>query len=246
LLPVSPAAIFLSPHYDDVCFSLGQTARDHGAGHLINIFTHCNHVAVSSELPRDREELARVVTQMRAEEDRQFSEDCGLTRCDLQLSEATVVGLQPSDFSNIEGEVEQVEEKLVGLLLSQLHGSGHPTAALYCPMGMGRHRNHLSTFLVIIKRYAALRARARIFFYEELPYASNVRFREEGLQRLAHYFPQAKLERHIRSLTTDEFRNKLRWVGLYKSQHSGPVLESRLIPADPLNPAAHEAYWEVL
>jgi len=38
--------IFLSPHHDDICFSLGHLAG-RGGGDLVNLFTRSQYVAVA-------------------------------------------------------------------------------------------------------------------------------------------------------------------------------------------------------
>jgi hypothetical protein len=227
----------LSPHYDDICFSLGMTAKTGDGGHLVNIFTQCNYTAAPGPSSTDE------VTKIRDTEDSRFAAQCKLTRHALGLPEATVLGLNPFDLENIQQEVERLEKPLTDLIFAIAEEA--PETEIYCPLAVGRHRNHISVFLTIIKAYGALRKKSRIFFYEDLPYASHPGARDEALKRLAYYFPPSNLARHVHQLTHSEFDEKIELVSLYKSQHSGPAAANRFIPADPQAPFPHEAFWEV-
>lgn len=207
-------------------------------GHLVNIFTRSNYTAGG---------LASLdeVTKMRGAEDAVFSATCSLHGHDLGLSDAPVLGLTPFDLKDIDREVDEVDRSLMPLLLSLLDGGGADNAEVYCPLAVGRHRNHLSVFLSVVRAWAALQEKARIFFYEDLPYASNIESRKEAVQRLLHHFPQKKFLRHANQMTEDEMNRKLELASIYKSQHAGPVVKGNFIPAEPLTPFPHEAFWEM-
>ncbi len=203
----------------------------------MNVFTQCNYT--TSSVPASVDEI----TSIRDAEDSEFAARCKLTRHTLGLPEATVLGLDPFDLDNIQQEVEQLEKPLIGLILSL--AAEMSETEIYCPLAVGRHRNHISVFLAVIKTFNALKEKSRIFFYEDLPYASHPGARDEALKRLAYYFPPSSLTRHVNEMTPHEFDEKMELVSLYKSQHRGPAIAGRFIPADPQAPFPHEAFWEV-
>lgn len=225
-------AVYLSPHYDDICFSLGMTAQRRGGGQLVNVFTTSNYL--DGKLAP-----AEQVTPIRDAEDRAFAEASGLERHNLGLAEATVEGFHPFDLAGIEKEVDALEQPLIGLL------QGMAATKIYCPLGVGRHRNHLSVFLAVVKSFATLREKATIYFYEDLPYASCPAPRMEALKRFAYYFPNNSVSRQATILKPDETAKKMALVGLYKSQHPQGIRQEEFSPADPQTPVPHEGYWEV-
>ena len=228
--------VYLSPHYDDSAFSLGMTAKSGNGGHLINIFTLCNYTAASVPSSADQ------VTKIRDAEDRVFAARCNLERNTLGLPEATVLGLNPFDLTDIQQEVEHIEQPLMDII-QELTKKAAETE-IYCPLAVGQHRNHMSVFLAVVKNSDVLRKKSRLFFYEDLPYASHPAAREEALKRLAYYFPPSSLMRHVHELDQDEFSEKMALVSLYKSQHSGAPEAARFIPADLRLPFPHESLWE--
>ena len=225
------AALYLSPHYDDVCFSLGMTARESG-GLLVNVYTLSNYM--DGELGPTAE-----ITKIREAEDSAFAAACGLQRHNFGFSEATVQDLGPFDLTRIEEDVDALEEPLIDFLLAR------GGADIYCPLAVGRHRNHISVFLAVVKAYAALRPASKIYFYEDLPYAAQPVLRSEALQRLAYYFPGKALSRHAHQLDDSEMKQKMALVEMYKSQHPEPATAQKFTPAEPATPFPHEAFWEV-
>jgi hypothetical protein len=185
-----------------------------------------------------------VVTKIRHAEDSVFVERCLLQEHSLGLSEAPVLGLEPFDLNGIELEVDLLEKKLMPFVYLLLGNNARNDWEIYCPLAVGQHRNHLSVFLFVIRSYETLRKKAKIFFYEDLPYASNKEFRKEAIKRLISYFPQGNVLRHANQMSEDEMDEKMDLVSLYKSQHSGPPLRNKFISAEPSTPFPHEAFWE--
>ncbi len=212
-------------------------------GHLINIFTNCNYttaVDLSSQPPS-----TDMVTKIRDAEDKVFADKCGLTTHNLHLSEATVLGFSPFDLGEIEHEVELLDNRLVPFLLEIIKKQKKSNVQIYCPLAIGRHRNHISVFMSIVRAYETLGTISKIYFYEDLPYASQIESRKEAIKRLAYYFQQSGMSRHANQLTHEEMNKKLEFISLYQSQHAGPVARQHFFPAEPLTPFPHEAFWEV-
>ena len=104
-------AIFLSPHNDDVCFSLAGLAERTG-GDLVSIFTLSEYVASPIPLPTDRARRMAAITALRREEDTRFAQAAGLVRHDLALAEPPVTGLGPFEHTRIGEEVSLLSRRL--------------------------------------------------------------------------------------------------------------------------------------
>jgi len=234
--------IFLSPHYGDACFSLSVAAQS-GGGHLVNIFTQGEHVEIPLPAFRDRQEKIRYVTALRAEEDRQFADACGLERHDLGLEEPSLLAIDSGDFSNLRREAERVGTALSDLLNSQSAGGAPDKPALYCPMGIGGHRNHASVLLAVLAALPRLQGRYEICFYEDLCDASEPVVRNRGLGRFLDLLGVRRLTRRAFTLDSDALAAKMRLVGLYASRLASVPDPGQFTcaAAEPAGP--HEAVW---
>ena len=103
--------IYLSPHHDDVCFSLGHLACQTG-GTLLNAFTISHYTAAPVDLPQGRDARIGFVSDLRRQEDLRFAETAGLSRHDLRLSEPPVLGLKPFDPAGMDLEVQDLTARL--------------------------------------------------------------------------------------------------------------------------------------
>jgi len=237
--------IYLSPHHDDVCFSVGHLASETG-GALVNAFTQSVYVAARMDLPADPDARLAAITELRRQEDLRFCSAAGLTRHDLGLPEPPVLGLNPFDLTGLTEEVDRLSTKLIPCLLDLLPGGSDPqSAALYCPMGIGGHRNHLSMLLALRQAYEMLGRRCAVFLYEDLHYASDAGTRERGLALAAKVFTGFQLSPIVMALDATATERKMRWVGLYASQHAQPPRVTDFIPASGLSPGPHEIVWRV-
>ena len=237
--------IYLSPHHDDVCFSLGHLASRQG-GEIVNIFTRSQYVALNLPLPFDPEERTEAISAIRLQEDLAFMRAAGLNRHDLALEEPSLIGYQPFELANLETAVARTSKRLIPFLLGLLPSGGDPRAVnLYCPMGMGGHRDHLSTLLAVRGALDQLRSRCTLHLYEELHYASAPRAREAGLKLAAQIFAGADLAPSLHVMSANEAACKMQLVGLYASQHPETPQPAKFTPASPLRPTLHEIVWHI-
>ena len=237
--------IYLSPHHDDICFSLAATVQRRRGGQLVNLFTRAEHVLARTRLPRNREARVREVTRLRTTEDQEFAAESSLTRHDLMLDEPALLGIHAFDTTNLDPEIKLLQGPLMELLQGFFLRQGPAGSALFCPMGIGGHRNHLSTLIAVAENLPRLKRSCRIFLYEDLPYASNPVARARGVARALKIMRGEPLARLILPLSSEAFTEKLRSVGLYASQHPGPPPASSFIPAAPDVTGPHEALWRV-
>ena len=237
--------VYLSPHHDDVCFSIGLRASRLG-GDLVNLFTRSRWVAAKMDLPADDDARIDVVSRRRREEDQRFASAAGLVRHDLGLREAPLVGHGPFDLADLDADVSALSASLLPYLLAMLPSDSSPDAAsLYCPMGIGGHRDHVATLLAVRDAYDALRHRCTLFLYEDLHYASALRARDAGLKRAGEIFAGSRLRPIVDALGPQDAQRKMQWIGFYASQHPDPPRAEAFAPASGMAAGLHEIVWQV-
>jgi hypothetical protein len=237
--------LYLSPHNDDVCFSIGCLASRAG-GELVTLFTQSRYVAVDMDLPAGDAARAEVITQLRREEDQRFANAAGLARREFAFQEPPIAGRRPFDLADLDVEIAALSAELIPFLSARLLDQGDPGAAnLYCPMGVGAHRDHLTTLLAVRRAYDLLRPRCTVFLYEDLHYASVGKAREAGLQRAGQIFAGMRLTREVLPLEPAEIERKMAWINFYASQHPRPPQAADFIPASGAAAGPHEVVWRV-
>lgn len=230
--------IYLSPHHDDVCFSIGHLAARQ-RGELVNVFTRSIYTAVP--VRTNGEDRISRISGLRRDEDRLFAQQAGLMRHDLKLDETSVLGLNSFDLSGLDEEVAMLRGTLISYLDALLPADASPqNSNLFCPMGIGGHRNHLSILLAIRDAVAALSLRCTIWLYEDLHYASNAEARRRGIVHARHAFAGQALKATIVRLDAESADRKLDWIQLYRTQHRRPVEPSRYTPATGIEKVMHE------
>jgi hypothetical protein len=237
--------IYLSPHHDDICFSLAHFASRF-PGQLINLYTRSRYVGAPLDLPADEAARIEAVSRLRREEDLRFVAAIQATRHDLELKEPALMGRNTRDLADLDGEVAALSAGLIPLLSELLPKAGPGAANLFCPMGIGGHRNHVTTLLAIRAAYDALRTRCSVFLYEDLHYASVAAVRNAGLQRAGQIFAGCQLTGSVVTLDPAESARKMLCIGLYASQHATPPREADFIPASGLATGLHEIIWRVV
>jgi len=238
--------IYLSPHHDDVCFSIGSLAERQG-GELVNVLTQSRYVAAPVALPTDFAARVAMVSDMRRAEDLAFARAAGLNRHDLRLMESSAQGHDPFDLAGLEAKVAEVSAPLIAYLLALLPEKSDPaTVALYCPMGIGGHRDHLAVLTSVRDALPELSRRCAVWLYEDLHYASNAEARRSGLARAAQLLGGAELVPKVMRLSWMQARTKMRRIGLYASQHAEKPAMRAFTPASESVRGPHETIWRVL
>jgi hypothetical protein len=237
-------AVFLSPHHDDICFSVACIALRQTSRALVNIFTRSEYVAKGIPLPTERDERIAFITGLRTAEDERFAAVGGLTRHDLKLSEPGVRGFASFDSRDLDSEVGHVEFALQ-LFFDNAAGV-RQQSALFCPMGIGGHRDHLLTLLAVKAMMPLLQNRFDVFLYEDLHYSSVSSVRQAGIGRAMATMSGFNLSRIRYSLSRDLFAQKLELIALYDSQFKSSIRPEDFIPADNEAPTPHEAVWRCI
>jgi hypothetical protein len=228
--------IYLSPHYDDIAFSLGARVAAMPGGKLVNLFTRSGYVAgtPTNHWP-DAATIERVMV-LRCEEDTAFSTRYRLERLDLGLDEPPVRRRSPWDLAGLADDIEQVRTPL-----TQLLGSLASASQIFCPAGIGGHVNHLAVRAVVVQLLPELREHS-VLFYEDLPYAASLRKRRRGIADLRAALQGRRLGRR----SWGSGAEKLEAVNCYPSQLPKPPALRRFSPRTiwPIGP--HEAVWQAI
>lgn len=240
----SAADVCLAPHSDDACFSLGHLLAQRRAGTVVTVFPVSSYAAPGTGLEGD----VLSVTRCRLGEDREFARRAGVGARSLGLPDALVRG-EPAFVSGSPDSAREAAGRIVASVASATFGPRlgmrpDPRPWLFCPMGIGGHRDHLAVLLAVLG-LARLGRRYRLAFYEDLHYASNPVARSKGLRRFASLTGSLGLRRLRHDLDAEGLATKMALVGCYPSQ-----LEPRLATIEAWRPAVadpdvgpHEAVW---
>jgi LmbE family N-acetylglucosaminyl deacetylase len=239
---VSPFDVFISPHFDDVCFSLGALVAARGAGILLTVCSQSKHIEADTGTPPDPARWVRHVSALRRGEDATFAQLCGLRQECLDLPEASLRGRMPFDTSKAAEDWPMFEQATLGALTSFRQGgatNGRPW--LFCPIGIGGHIDHVAVRTVVLHHWRDIAKHYRIGLYEDLHYASRRWPRLRGLASLQAAAPPVALTRYTIAAKAAE---KLALLRLYASQFDGlPDSLDRFTPAHARVSAPHEAIW---
>jgi hypothetical protein len=233
--------VYLQPHSDDICFSLGALAHHRHRGMMLTAFPKSGYVAAR---PGFNPPPADVVTRTRIAEDQAFAAACGLDTRFLDVSCATLLGHRSRDLSWVEENALRIQQPLLNALHALGGGQGKQMRPwLFCPSGIGGHVDHVAIRMVVTREYEGLAALYRVAFYEDLPYASNKMARHVGLARLFEALPGIRLRRFAWELR-DALPNKLFLMRLYPSQfREVPSDIGEYTQSSGIVGSAHEAIW---
>lgn len=238
----NPRDVFISPHSDDVCFSLACFAHQRQAGRLLNVFSISPYTAD----PRQAyAENVRSVTRQRLSEDALFAQACGLTLENLEFKDAMARNQAAFQAQGNAAVPNMIDKRLMGALVGPLLGmANNPKPWLFAPMGIGRHVDHLAVVIVILRNIKLLAKNYHIAFYEDLFYASHAPEREKAITALTATLKQATPKRCRLGLDRDQQAQKMKLIQLYSSQlkdHLNAI--QAFTPADTLAATPHEALW---
>ena len=238
-----PNSVYLSPHHDDACFSLGALIKRRPGGRLINLFTRSGFsVSPPSGSPPDVE----AITRRRTEEDDAFAAHCHLNKVDLGLSDAPLLGRGAWDLAGVEADCAALTPPLLSRLMAiAAETPPDEKLTLFCPAGIGGHVNHVATMVAVVRALPMLRPRYRVVFYEDLHYAAVALARPTGLRLLAKGLGTTRATRLAIGFDA-HVEAKLALVRLYRSQFETlPETCERYSP-DAGAPVLgfHEAIWD--
>ena len=177
---ISQHDLYLSPHFDDICFSLGAFVARRRQGILLTFFSNSIHVANHSYDPgRSISTSLAFTSALRRAEDLAFAQEVGLHQVVAGLDEATFRGRGSWDTESSVNDAVLLNDTAMNAIVAAVQSRPiSPRPWLYCPMGIGGHVDHATILRIVMNNYDTLQNVYRIGFYEDLHYASNWRARE--------------------------------------------------------------------
>ncbi len=184
----------VSPHLDDAALSCADHALTwRAAGEevlVVNVFTAAGTSTQLSSLMRpilhaSQVDDAEQYVALRLREDRRCLDALGLRACQLGFTDAGFRGASTPDYPTLAalrtGRLLAPELNLVDAVSEALRGVGDVRLAV-CPLGIGRHVDHLITRAACERVFGA----DRLAFYADMPYArAPWRWSWADLRRLA-------------------------------------------------------------
>jgi hypothetical protein len=243
LAEASTHDLYLAPHCDDICFSLGAFALKRRKGVLLTLFSKSGYVARPQTIAALGDERIAVISSLRQREDLAFAEQAGLRPCFGGLDEALLRGHDPFETAKAQDDARQLDGAVIAAIFAAAAEQPKDRQPwLFCPMAIGGHIDHMVVLKVVLRHYNALRARWRIAFYEDLHYASAWQARATGLARFRHLAVELKPQRSLWPIGAAA--DKLALVALYPSQFVEPPASIKpFTPAQRIPAPAHEALW---
>ena len=230
--------VYLSPHFDDIAFSLGAWVSHHPGGTLVNIFTRSAYLAHGPRIRTPTSADVERISALRDAEDKAFCDMVGLERVCLDAEEPSLRGRHSRDATGVEDDVAQIRDSLTNVLD---RASAEGGFRLFCPAAIGGHVNHIATRDVVVEWMQRRGSDVEVAFYEDLPYAQKIAVRQRGIRRL-----KAMVRTKLRRLAWHSTNKKMDLVGCYPSQYRltrRSIYELSPAALWPLRP--HEAVWVV-
>lgn len=215
--------VFLSPHLDDIAFSLGGAVASFASFFeliLLNIFSETRYLYHKD--PKN----SLSANEIREAEDRAFSQRIGAKRITLGFPDTSVLKhTSQSEFitSFRDHRYTPVKKEIEKVLLKE-----NPDI-VFCPLGLGGHIDHRIVFHAIW--YQEIKTQAQIYFYEDLPYTAHLDL------LTVESIIQSKMDQKGRAIyfnITDFICQKEQGISLYKSQLETSLMDSILTYAKAL------------
>jgi LmbE family N-acetylglucosaminyl deacetylase len=203
--------ILVSPHSDDIAFSLGGTLLQdffHGPSLMVTIFTKSNF-SPCIKIPGPEE-----ISKIRHLEDVEFAGRLEIKFQSFGFSEPPLRGYSRRDiFANNNPASDPIYTEVYHALSKLIRSS--ECELVVSPMGLGNHIDHIITCNVCCR--IARENNIRIIFYEDLHYASQLTFKQIKVRAnsISPYLQPRKIN------ITPKFNDKIENIKLYKTQARG-------------------------
>ena len=153
-------------------------------------------------------------TEVGKKEEQDFISRNSLKYIKLGFQDRSLIGAPFSFFHTIKENAELERVLIDNLMNLRTFDNQH----VYCPLGIGKHYNHLETFDVIYKNYSHLAKFFKIIFYADIPYIYYKNNYQNRMKYLHEFFQQYGLTAKIIKLNKEEVVQKVNNLKLYKSQ----------------------------
>lgn len=200
--------IYLSPHYDDTAFSLSSFIKPNNL--LIDVFTISNYIENQNYNSKNIS-----VSNIRENEEKSFTSFNNLNFIKLDFHDRGMQGNPFSFYYNVPSN-DNLEKMLMYKIKSLAKINKKFT--IYCPLGVGKHYNHLQIFNIIQKNYEELLKNFEIKFYAESPYLSYKNNLENRKRNLKQWFSEHNIKEYKKELNSAQIEQKIKNLMCYKSQ----------------------------
>ncbi|WP_300716449.1 PIG-L family deacetylase [uncultured Brachyspira sp.] len=217
--------IFISPHYDDICFSLGgflhKIRNSSIKKTLINIYTisnYCENESILSEINSfSVREKINYISSLRDSEDSIFAEKYNLNKVNLGFVEAGIRNLV-WNLDYIENDIKSLQEVITNLLKKIIIKDKE--TVIFVPMSIGCHRDHVVSNKVI-KNLLNNNLLKNVIFYEDTPYITFGKNRFNFFNENKHFFKKNNNYEQLKIiLNEEELKTKSTNIKIYRSQLS--------------------------
>ena len=214
--------IYLSPHYDDIAFSLSSFIKPNSL--LIDVFTISNYIENQNYNSKNIS-----VSNIRENEEKLFTLFNNLNFIKLDFYDRGMQGNPFSFYYNVPSS-DNLERTLMNKIKSLAKTNKKLT--IYCPLGVGKHYNHLQIFNIIQKNYEELLKKFKIKFYAEAPYLSYKNNLYNRKRNLKLWFSEHNIKEYKSELNSVQIEQKIKNLMYYKSQFidlSENIILSKLV-----------------
>ena len=200
--------IYLSPHYDDIAFSLSSFIKPNNL--LIDVFTISNYIENQNSNLKNLS-----ISEIRENEEKLFTSFNNLNFIKLDFHDRGMQGNPFSFYYNVLSD-DILEKRLISLITSLIVTNKKIT--LYCPLGVGKHYDHLQVFNIIQKNFEELQKNFEIKFYAESPYLSYKNNLDNRKRNLKQWFSEYNIKEYKKELNSTQIKQKIKNLVCYKSQ----------------------------
>ncbi len=200
--------LLVSPHPDDIAISIGGALLQDFFMKpimMVTIFTKSNY---SPKIKTNNIEMSSKIRQL---EDIEFISKVKIDYLHFEFSEPPLRGYSHDGmFKCNEPESDPLYEEIYNSLSKLIRS--YPFELIVSPIGLGNHIDHIMTCDICFK--IARENNIKIIFYEELPYASFLSFKQIKIKAnsISQYLQPIKID------ITSKFNEKINNIKIYKSQ----------------------------
>ncbi len=213
--------LFISPHHDDVCFSLSGIIQAICKNqqiklNMLNVFSVSNHIKSNLILDLNidnKENIVEFASKIRKNEDENFCRKYNISYLNLDLEESAIYC---NPFDNFEKDI-YVNNKLK--IFKKLNSIYNKETILFVPIAIGKHNDHLKVFNFVMYFFKNIK-NSNIIFYQDSPYINYKEKIEERFDDIKKIFVNNGYESLNYYLDEDTLFNKINDVKNYKSQIS--------------------------
>jgi hypothetical protein len=200
--------IYLSPHFDDIAFSLSSFIKPDSL--IINVFTISNYI---ENLNYNSKNLS--ISEIRETEEQLFTSVNRLHFIKLDFHDRGMFANPFSFHYNVPND-DNLEQTLMHNIKSFIRTNERHT--IYCPLGVGKHYNHLQVFNIIQRNYEELQKKFEIKFYAEAPYLSYKNNLNNRKRSLKQWFALHHIKEYKHKLHPAQVKRKIENLMCYASQ----------------------------